>query len=156
MRAVVQRVSSASAQVGSETVGSIETGLLVLVGVAKGDSTAEAKWLAGKIARLRVFPDADGAMNLDVAAAGGSVLVVSQFTLLADASRGNRPSFINAADPEIARGLCDEVASSLRSLDLRVETGRFREHMQVQLVNDGPVTIILEKTNPDNSQDVRP
>ena len=145
MRAVVQRVTGATVMVADELVGSIDTGLLVLLGIAEGDDDASVEWMVRKIAGLRIFADDDGAMNLDVAAVDGSVLVVSQFTLLGDARRGNRPSFIAAADPELAEELCDAVVEGLRDQGLIVETGRFRAHMQVRSTNDGPVTILLDR-----------
>lgn len=144
MRAVVQRVARASVEVDGEVVSAIQGGLLVLVGVAAGDDAEQAHWLARKVAALRVFPDQAGAMNRSVGEAGGAVLVVSQFTLLGDARRGRRPSFVHAADPEEARRLCAGVAASLREAGLEVGEGRFGAQMQVTLVNDGPVTILLD------------
>lgn len=153
MRAVVQRVTGASVMVGDDLVGSIDTGLLVLLGIGEHDDDASVEWMVRKIAGLRIFADDDGAMNLDVAAVEGGVLVVSQFTLLGDARRGNRPSFVAAASPEIAVELCDAVAEGLRDRGLIVETGRFRAHMQVRSTNDGPVTIILEHPSSAASED---
>ena len=144
MRAVVQRVTAASVMVGDELAGSIDTGLLVLLGIADGDDEATVSWMVRKIAGLRIFADDAGAMNLAVGDVDGSVLVVSQFTLLGDARRGNRPSFVSAAAPEVASILCDAVVEGLRARGLSVATGRFRTHMQVRSTNDGPVTIILE------------
>lgn len=144
MRAVVQRVARASVEVDGAVVSAIERGLLVLVGVAAGDDDQQAHWLARKVAALRVFPDQAGAMNLAVGDAGGAVLVVSQFTLLGDARRGRRPSFVHAADPEEARRLCTAVVAALRDTGLAVGEGRFGAQMQVTLVNDGPVTILLD------------
>ncbi|MDP9268668.1 MAG: D-aminoacyl-tRNA deacylase [Acidobacteriota bacterium] len=152
MRAVIQRVSRARVTVGGETTGEIGRGLLVLLGVAKTDTDTAADHLAEKIAGLRVFPDVDkddaeGKMNLDVAQAGGAVLVVSQFTLYGDVRKGKRPSFDDAARPEEARRLYEHFVAKLRELGglgLKVETGRFQEMMQVELVNDGPVTILLD------------
>ncbi|MBI2678319.1 MAG: D-tyrosyl-tRNA(Tyr) deacylase [Candidatus Koribacter versatilis] len=144
MRAVVQRVSRARVTVGDETTGEIGRGLVVLLGVRKGDAEAAADYLAEKIAGLRVFEDAGGKMNLDVQQAGGAVLVVSQFTLYGDVRRGKRPSFDDAARPEEARQLYEYFVSTLCGLGLKVETGRFQEMMQVELVNDGPVTILLD------------
>ena len=144
MRAVVQRVSRAKVTVGGDVTGAIERGLLVLLGVAKGDNEAAADYLAEKTAGLRVFEDADGKMNRDVAQAGGAVLVVSQFTLYGDVRRGKRPSFDAAARPEEAKRLYELFCAQLRSRGLRVETGRFQEMMDVELVNDGPVTILLD------------
>jgi D-aminoacyl-tRNA deacylase len=144
MRAVVQRVTRASVTVGEDVVGAIEGGLLVLVGVAVDDDERDADALAQKIAGLRVFDDANGAMNLDLAAAGGAVLVVSQFTLLGDVRKGRRPSFIAAARGERAERLYERVATKLRETGLHAETGVFGAEMAVELVNDGPVTILLD------------
>ena len=131
--------------VGGEVVGAIDgPGLCALVGVTHDDTAATARKLAEKIWHLRVFDDDDGAMNLSCADVGGGVLVVSQFTLYGDTSRGRRPSWIAAARPEVAEPLVHEVVSALRTLGARVETGRFRTHMDVELVNDGPVTLLLE------------
>jgi len=147
MRAVVQRVRSASVTVEDDVVGEIGTGFLVLLGVATGDGDEDGTWMARKIAGLRVFPDEAGRMNLDLAAAAGEVLLVSQFTLQADCRRGNRPSFIAAAAPEIAAPAVDRVATLLRDRHgLRVKTGRFGASMAVRLLNDGPVTIVLDST----------
>lgn len=145
MRAVVQRVLDASVTVEGTVVGSIGPGLLVLLGIQRGDTDAEVAWMVGKIAGLRIFPDDAGAMNRDLATAGGAILVVSQFTLLGDARRGNRPSFVTAASPDEAMRACDAVVDGLRERGLAVATGRFRTHMQVRSTNDGPVTIILER-----------
>jgi len=144
MRAVVQRVRRASVTVDSALSGAIEHGFLVLVGVAVGDDERDAAALAQKIAGLRVFSDANGAMNLPLDDVGGSVLVVSQFTLLGDVRKGRRPSFIDAARGEPAERLYELVAAKLRETGLRVETGVFGAHMDVELVNDGPVTILLD------------
>ncbi len=145
MRAVVQRVTEASVDVNGETVGAISQGLLVLLGAREGDTEREARWLAHKIANLRIFPDEAGKMNLSVQAVGGSVLVVSQFTLYGDTKRGFRPSFAHAAPPEIAEPLVDTFIAALRAENVPVETGIFRAMMRVSLVNDGPVTILMEK-----------
>lgn len=145
MRAVVQRVLDASVTVDGLRVSGIGPGLLVLLGIQTGDGAAEVAWMVRKIAGLRIFADEAGAMNLDLATVGGAVLVVSQFTLLGDARRGNRPSFVTAAAPDDAARRCDEVAEGLRARGLEVQTGRFRAHMQVRSTNDGPVTIILER-----------
>ncbi len=145
MRAVVQRVTEASVDVNGETVGAISQGLLVLLGAREGDTEREARWLAHKIANLRIFPDEAGKMNLSVLAVGGSVLVVSQFTLYGDTKRGFRPSFAHAAPPEIAEPLVDTFIAALRAENVPVETGIFRAMMRVSLVNDGPVTILMEK-----------
>jgi len=145
MRAVVQRVTQASVTVGDETAGEIGPGLLVLLGAGEGDTEAEAHWLAHKTANLRIFSDAEGKMNLSVQTIGGSVLVVSQFTLYGDIRRGFRPSFVKAAPPDVAEALVNVFVEALRAANVPVATGIFRAHMQVSLVNDGPVTIILEK-----------
>jgi D-tyrosyl-tRNA(Tyr) deacylase len=144
MRAVVQRVTQASVTIGETVSGAIERGLMVLVGVAVDDTEADAKMLAAKVVGLRIFADAAGAMNLDLAAAGGAVLLVSQFTLLGDTRHGRRPSFTGAARGEAANALYERVASELRGAGVRVETGVFGADMQVALVNDGPVTILLD------------
>ena len=144
MRAVVQRVSRARVRVAGETVGEIGRGLLVLVGAAAGDTPADAVALADKLAGLRIFPDDEGRMNRSVAEAGGAVLVVSQFTLLADLRRGRRPSFTEAAPPEEAEPLVDAVAEHLGRAGVPCAAGRFRAHMEVELLNDGPVTLVLE------------
>jgi D-tyrosyl-tRNA(Tyr) deacylase len=120
---------------------------VVLLGVAAGDSEADAEVMAAKIAGLRVFADANGKMNLDVAAVGGSILLVSQFTLLADVQKGRRPSFVGAAQPDVARQLVETVASRLIGAGLNVQHGEFGAHMEVELVNDGPVTIVIESVN---------
>lgn len=143
MRAVVQRVGRATVRAGGETVGSIGPGLCVLLSVAPSDDEAVAGHLAGRVATLRIFPDDAGRMNLDLGAAGGSVLVVSQFTLHADTSRGHRPSFIRAGPPDLAQRLCDAFSEALRSRGHPVETGRFGAHTEVDLCNDGPVTLVL-------------
>jgi D-tyrosyl-tRNA(Tyr) deacylase len=135
-------------RVGGETTGSIGSGFCVLLSVAPGDNDAIARRLARRVATLRVFPDGDGRMNLDLAAAGGAVLVVSQFTLHADTSRGHRPSFIRAGPPELAERLCAVFTDELRAAGLHVETGRFGAHMQVELVNEGPVTLVLSSGEP--------
>jgi D-tyrosyl-tRNA(Tyr) deacylase len=144
VRAVVQRVGQASVTVDGAIVGAIGPGLLALVGVTHDDDAAAAAKLAGKIAHLRIMDDDAGVMNRSVLDAGGAVLVVSQFTLYGDTSRGRRPSWIAAARPEHAEPLVDAVVDELRRLGLTVATGRFRTEMQVALVNDGPVTILVE------------
>ena len=146
MRAVVQRVSSAEVRVAGEVSGAIGRGFLVLLGVARADAAEDAQALADKVAGLRVFEDAAGKMNLAVAEVGGGVLVVSQFTLLGDARKGNRPSFAAAAPPEAADTLYQAFCARLRERALPVATGVFRAHMEVALVNDGPVTILLDTT----------
>jgi D-tyrosyl-tRNA(Tyr) deacylase len=135
--------------VDSETVGAIGAGLCVLLSVGPSDDATVARRLAGRIATLRIFPDAEGRMNLDLAASSGAVLAVSQFTLHADTSRGHRPSFIRAAAPERAAELYDAFVAALRDLGHHVETGRFGAHMAVDLVNDGPVTLVLTSGEPD-------
>jgi D-aminoacyl-tRNA deacylase len=144
MRAVVQRVRRAAVVIDGETVAAIARGLLILLGVAPDDSPDEARWLADKLAGLRIFKDEADKMNLSVADVGGSLLVVSQFTLYGDCRKGRRPSFLGAAAPEIAVPLYETFVKALRSLGLPVETGRFGAMMQVELVNDGPVTLILD------------
>jgi D-tyrosyl-tRNA(Tyr) deacylase len=144
VRALVQRVSEARVRVGDEVVGEIGRGLCALVGVTHDDDEAAAARLAAKVWHLRVFGDADGVMNLPVASVGGAVLVVSQFTLYGDTRRGRRPSWVAAAPPEQAEALVDVFASALRELGAAVEVGRFGAHMQVELVNDGPVTLLVE------------
>jgi D-tyrosyl-tRNA(Tyr) deacylase len=144
MRAVVQRVSRARVTVKSEVTGEIGLGLLALLGVGRQDSEADAIYLAEKIAGLRVFEDDAGKMNLGLAEVGGSVLAVSQFTLYGDVRRGKRPSFDEAAPPEKARELYEMFVAHIRAAGLRCETGRFQEMMKVELVNEGPVTILLD------------
>ncbi len=144
MRAVVQRVSEAEVVVGGRQVAAIGPGLLALVGVAPGDGEAEAEALAAKLAGLRIFADGDGKMNLSVADAGGAVLVVSQFTLLADVRKGRRPSFVGAAAPEVAEPLVERVAALVEGHGVECRTGRFGAMMEVRLVNDGPVTLVLD------------
>ena len=146
MRAVVQRVSRAKVSVRGEIVGSIERGLLVLLGVGTTDTRTDADYLADKIAGLRIFEDESTKMNLSVADVGGTVLVVSQFTLYGDMRRGRRPSFDGAAPPTAARELYEYFVEKIRGTGLICETGRFQEMMQVELVNDGPVTILLDST----------
>ena len=144
MRAVLQRVRRASVTVASEPIGQIEGGLLILLGVHRTDTPEQARWLADKIAGLRIFEDADGKMNVSVQDVGGSILVVSQFTLYGNCEKGRRPSFIEAAVPEVAEPLYEQFANNLRALGIPVATGRFGADMQVELVNDGPVTVIVE------------
>jgi len=144
MRAVVQRVSRAKVTVGEWTTGEIGLGVLVLLGVAHEDTEADANYLAEKIAGLRIFEDEDGKMNRSVLEVGGSVLAVSQFTLYGDVRRGKRPSFDAAATPDLARRLYEHFVERIQALGLRCETGRFQEMMRVELVNDGPVTILVE------------
>ena len=144
MRAVVQRANRARVTVAGETTGEIGQGLLVLLGVGQNDNEAAADYLAEKIAGLRIFDDEAGRMNRAVGEVGGAVLVVSQFTLFGDVRRGKRPSFDSAARPEQARRLYEYFVEKLRAVGLRCETGRFQEMMLVELVNDGPVTILLD------------
>jgi D-tyrosyl-tRNA(Tyr) deacylase len=144
MRAVVQRVSRASVTVEGRVAGNIDRGLLVLLGVTHGDTEAAADYLAEKISGLRIFEDDGGKMNLSVADVGGAILAVSQFTLYGDVRKGKRPSFDDAARPEQARKLYEHFVERIRALGLTCETGRFQEMMQVGLVNDGPVTILLD------------
>ncbi|MEO8099583.1 MAG: D-aminoacyl-tRNA deacylase [Acidobacteriota bacterium] len=144
MRAVVQRVTHAKVEVDGKVTGEIARGLLVLLGVAKGDSTADADFLAAKISQLRIFADEAGKMNRSVADAGGAILAVSQFTLYGDCRKGRRPSFDAAAAPEDARTLYEHFVAAVRRTGLRVETGVFQAHMEVTSLNDGPVTLIVE------------
>lgn len=144
MRLVLQRVSSASVRVDGEIVGAIGRGVVALVGIERGDDEAVAVRAAERLAGLRLFDDADGRMNLDCAAAGGAFLVVSQFTLAGVLDRGRRPSFDRAAPPKEAESLLATLVTALRVRDLTVETGRFRARMEVELVNDGPVTFVLD------------
>src|SRR5271169_5982153 len=144
MRVVVQRVSRASVKVNGEFTGKIEEGLLVLLGVAQEDAASDAGYLAAKIAALRIFEDEEGKMNRSVVDIGGAILAVSQFTLFGDARKGKRPSFDAAARPERARELYEYFVAQIRALGLHCETGRFQEMMEVELVNHGPVTILLD------------
>jgi D-tyrosyl-tRNA(Tyr) deacylase len=144
MRAVIQRVKRAKVTVNGEITGEIGTGLLVLLGVGRGDDEAAADYLAAKIAGLRVFEDGEGKMNLAVTEVGGAVLAVSQFTLYGDVRKGKRPSFDEAARPETARALYEYFVGRIRATGVRCETGRFQEMMDVELVNDGPVTILMD------------
>jgi D-tyrosyl-tRNA(Tyr) deacylase len=144
MRVVLQRVSRARVVIDGEVVGAIERGLLVLLGVAADDTEAAAEWLADKVVGLRVFADAEGRMNRDVTEVGGSVLVVSQFTLYGDCKKGRRPSFVGAAGPELAVPLYEAFVDAVRARGVPTATGRFGAMMQVELVNDGPVTIVID------------
>ena len=144
MKCLLQRVTQASVTVAGEVVGEIDQGLLVLVGVEPEDAEQTVTRMAERLLRYRVFSDDEGKMNLNVAQVQGSILLVSQFTLAADTTSGNRPGFSTAAPPEQASNLCDQLAGALRKGDVRVETGRFGADMQVALVNDGPVTFLLE------------
>lgn len=146
MRAVIQRVSSASVKIEERISGSIESGLLVLLGIHSNDTLEEVKWMCSKIARLRIFEDDEGKMNRSIQDVGGSLLLVSQFTLYGDAKKGTRPSFIEAAQPSVAIPLYEACIQEFKSVHgLEVQTGEFGAMMQVSLVNNGPVTIILEK-----------
>ena len=144
MRAVVQRVTESSVDVRDKTIGEIGNGLLVLLGVASDDTEDDAAQIAKKVAQLRIFNDAGGKFNLSLEDVGGAVLLISQFTLLGDARKGNRPSFITAARPEQAVPLYESVTQHLRDRGINVATGEFGAHMQVHLTNDGPVTILLD------------
>jgi D-tyrosyl-tRNA(Tyr) deacylase len=144
MRACVQRVSQASVTVDGQIVGQIDLGLLVLLGVASDDTEDDARQLAAKIAGLRIFEDDEGKMNRGLAEVGGAMLVVSQFTLLGDCRKGRRPNFTAAAGPELAEKLYEAFVTTVRSEGISVATGRFRQHMHVALVNDGPVTLLLD------------
>lgn len=144
MRAVVQRVASASVRVDGEIVGKIDQGLLVLLGVEPSDTSADVAYMADKTVNLRIFEDDDGKMNLSTLDIGGAVLAVSQFTLLGDCRKGRRPAFTGAAPPEQANALYEEYVAAVRQLGPQVETGIFRAQMEVSLVNDGPVTLLLD------------
>lgn len=146
MKLVIQRVLNASVTVAGERIAAIGRGLLVLVGVGHDDTSFDARFLAKKTANLRIFEDADGKMNLSVADIGGEILSVSQFTLYGDCAKGNRPSFINAARPEQGEALCNEYVRALGQLGFAPHTGRFGADMKVDLLNDGPVTILIEST----------
>ena len=144
MRACIQRVQSAEVRVSGEVCGRIERGMLVLLGIANGDTEADAKKLAQKIAGLRIFEDSQEKMNLSLSDVGGAMLVVSQFTLLGDCRRGRRPDFLNAAPPELAEKLYQVFVDTVIQENIPVATGRFRQHMEVELINDGPVTLIVD------------
>lgn len=146
MRCVVQRVTSASVTVNGETVGAIGQGLMVLIGVSDEDGEADLKYMAEKVPNLRIFDDENGVMNRSVLDIGGSILAVSQFTLYGDARGGRRPSYIRAAKPEEANALYEKLIAAWRAKGIQVETGRFRTEMAVSLVNDGPVTILMDST----------
>ncbi len=146
MRVVVQRVSKASVTIDQQVTGEIGPGFCLLVGFTHADSEAEVEWMAEKIAGLRLFSDSQGKMNLGLGEAGGSVLVVSQFTLYGDAAKGRRPSFVDAARPEVAIPLYQRFVAALRERDLTVATGEFGADMQVEIHNDGPVTMILDRS----------
>ncbi len=144
MRAVIQRVKSASVKVDDELVSEIEAGLLVFLGIAHDDSETEIDYIANKVANLRIFEDADGKMNCSLLETGGSALVVSQFTLYGDCRKGRRPSFINAARPETANALYEKFIDALKQLNIQTYGGTFQAMMDVELINDGPVTILLD------------
>ena len=145
MKLVIQRVKNAKVEVDEKVVGKIENGFMVLIGIRKGDTKKEADYLVKKLINLRVFEDENGKMNLNIKSVGGSLLLVSQFTLYADTSSGNRPSFINAAKPDMANELYEYFCSQCAKEGIHVEKGVFGAHMEVSLLNDGPVTIMLEK-----------
>jgi len=145
MRALVQRVKKSSVTVDGRIVGAIGPGLMVLLGVKEGDAEEEARWLAPKVANLRIFPDDEGKLNRSVLEMGGQALVVSQFTLYADCRKGRRPSFVEAARPEVADPLVEKFVELLRAEGLHVETGIFQAEMLVEIHNDGPVTVLVEK-----------
>jgi D-tyrosyl-tRNA(Tyr) deacylase len=145
MKVVVQRVLNASVSVDGDTVGEIERGLLVLVGFTEGDGLDQMEWMAQKLKGLRIFSDSEGRMNLDVGQVGGELLLVSQFTLYGDVSRGRRPSFVTAAGPDEARRLYDEFVEVCRRGVVPVATGTFGARMEVSLINDGPVTLVVER-----------
>lgn len=148
MRAVIQRVKGCKVDIAGQTVGSIDSGVLVLLGVEAEDNAEDIEWLAGKISRLRIFDDENGVMNLDINQASGRALVVSQFTLYASTKKGNRPSYIRSAPEPISRPLYEQFVARLEQiLGTKVETGQFGADMQVSLVNDGPVTIIIDTKN---------
>ena len=144
MRAVVQRVTQASVTVGDETVGKIGPGIMVLIGISSEDADKDLKYITDKVMNLRIFDDENGVMNRSVLDVGGSILAVSQFTLYGDARGGRRPSYIRAASPEPANELYERAVAAWRAQGIHVETGRFRTEMKVSLVNDGPVTILLD------------
>jgi D-tyrosyl-tRNA(Tyr) deacylase len=146
MRVVLQRVSKASVRIDGRVVGSIGAGFCLLVGFTHSDTPAQAEWMAEKVAGLRLFADPEGKMNLGLADVGGAVLVVSQFTLYGDAEKGRRPSFVGAARPEVAVPLYEAFVAALRARGLEVATGRFGAMMEVDLINDGPVTLLLERS----------
>ena len=147
MRAVIQRVKESSVRAENQVIGRTGLGLLVLLGVAQDDSPADADYLVNKIANLRIFEDKKGKMNRSLLETGGDMMVVSQFTLIADCRKGRRPSFVEAAEPEVAAGLYEYFVKQVRSLGVTAATGRFRAMMEVALINEGPVTIILESRN---------
>lgn len=145
MKTIIQRVTRGSVTVNNESIAQIDRGLVVLLGISSEDTENDAHELAKKIASLRIFEDPEGKMNLSCLDVKGEILVVSQFTLLADTSRGRRPSFVKAAKPDIAKPLCDHFIKYLQSLGIKVQSGAFGSHMKVEIVNDGPVTIVLDQ-----------
>jgi len=148
MRLVIQRVLQASVSIDHQLVSSIQHGVLILCGVSRDDTEEDAEWCALKTSKLRIFDDQDGKMNLDLASTGGEVLVVSQFTLFGDCRKGNRPSYIHAAGPEKGESLYEHFVAILRQQGVQVKTGTFRAMMEVGLINDGPVTLILDSRDP--------
>ena len=154
MRAVIQRVNKASVSVDGRVVGSMSHGLAILVGIRVGDTEAEAQWMASKIATLRIFDDDEGKLNRSVLDVGGSVLIVSQFTLYGDARKGRRPSYTDAAPPDVAEPLIRRLVELLEAEGISVQTGVFRAHMLVEIHNDGPVTILLEQDARGKRQEV--
>ena len=144
MRAVIQRVSKSSVTVGDRTTGAIQTGLMVLLGVAQGDTQKDADYLADKIINLRIFEDENGKMNRSLLEVGGEMLVISQFTLLGDCRKGRRPDFTAAGAPEPAKMLYEKTITAIRQRDIPVQTGVFAAHMEIESINDGPVTLILD------------
>lgn len=144
MRAVIQRVSRASVEVGGTCIGKIEKGLMVLLGVEQGDTQADSSYIVSKVCGLRIFEDAEGKMNLSVEEIGGSILLVSQFTLMGDARKGRRPSFIGAGSPAEAKPIYENTVKLFQETGIPIETGEFQADMQVSLCNDGPVTILLD------------
>ena len=152
MRVVIQRVSEASVTIDGKIKAAIANGLLVLLGIEESDSTEDIEWLCGKIVRLRIFPDDNGVMNLSIAEAGGEILLISQFTLHASTKKGNRPSYIKAASPEIAIPLYEKFIAQLeKELNKKIATGEFGADMKVSLVNDGPVTISIDSKNKESA-----
>ncbi|MDP3143246.1 MAG: D-aminoacyl-tRNA deacylase [Candidatus Omnitrophota bacterium] len=147
MRLVIQRVKQASVKINSKIIGSIQKGILVFLAVGKDDSSSDADYLANKLIELRLFPNGQDKMNLSISEISGGILVVSQFTLLADCVRGRRPSFDFAAEPKLAEELYNHFINSLKKSSLKVETGEFRAMMEVELINDGPVTFIIDSKN---------
>ena len=144
MKLVLQRVSEASVRVDGQVVGAIGTGLLLLVGVGPDDGEPELDWMVKKVVNLRIFPDGEGRMNLSLLDVGGAALAISQFTLFGDCRKGRRPSFVGAARPEVASPLFDQYVAATRGLGLRCETGIFQADMKVELLNDGPVTLLID------------